>query len=194
MILDTHTASPSLTLSAKLPEWIIPLVDWQKHYQDDNEKMRLAIQLAKENVARGTGGPFGAAIFSEQDGRLLGVGVNAVVANHNSCLHGEVTAIMMAQHQLQAFSLKSVPCALFTSCEPCAMCLGATLWSGVQRLVCAASGDDARAIGFDEGPVFYESYHYLEKAGVKVERGLLRTDAKGVLDKYQRDGGPIYNP
>ncbi|WP_115719700.1 nucleoside deaminase [Gallaecimonas mangrovi] len=185
---------PGLTLPINLPDWIIPVVGNQKNYADDNEKMRLAITLAKENVARGSGGPFGAAIFSEIDGALLGVGVNAVVANHNSCVHGEVAAIMMAQQQLGDFSLKATPCALFTSCEPCAMCLGATLWSGVRRLVCAATGDDARAIGFDEGPVFYESYRYLERAGVKVQRGLMRIDAKGILDSYQRNGGPIYNP
>lgn len=83
---------------------------------------------------------------------------------------------------------------LFTSCEPCAMCLGATLWSGVTRIVCGATKDDAQSIGFDEGPVFEESYNHLEKAGVKVTRNVLRTEAAKVLQRYGGGGcGPIYN-
>lgn len=81
---------------------------------------------------------------------------------------------------------------LFTSCEPCAMCLGATLWSGVSRIVCAATKDDAQSIGFDEGPVFEESYQHLEKAGVKVTRNVLREDAAKVLQRYGATG-TIYN-
>lgn len=81
---------------------------------------------------------------------------------------------------------------LFTSCEPCAMCLGATLWSGVSRMVCAATKDDAQAIGFDEGPVFEQSYEHLEKAGIQVTRNVLREDAAKVLRRYG-DGGIIYN-
>ncbi|EKE73645.1 nucleoside deaminase [Gallaecimonas xiamenensis] len=194
MDLATALRPPSTALELQLPHWVLPSLDWDKSYPDDKSKMALAISLARENVARQTGGPFGAAIFSEVDGRLLGVGVNAVVTNHNSCLHAEVMAIMMAQNRQQHFSLAEQDCALFSSCEPCAMCLGATLWSGVKRMVCAASGDDARAIGFDEGPVFYESYRYLERAGVRIQRGLMRTEGKGVLDAYQAKGGPIYNP
>nr|MBA3258060.1 nucleoside deaminase [Gemmatimonadales bacterium] len=78
-------------------------------------------------------------------------------------------------------------------CEPCAMCLGATLWSGVRRLVCGATREDAAALGFDEGPVFPESYAYLESRGIEVIRSVLREDAAAVLDLYQRSGGPIYN-
>ena len=81
---------------------------------------------------------------------------------------------------------------LFTSCEPCAMCLGATLWSGVSRIVCGATKDDAQAIGFDEGPVFEESYRHLEKAGVQVTRIVLREEAAKVLQRYATSG-LIYN-
>lgn len=81
---------------------------------------------------------------------------------------------------------------LFTSCEPCAMCLGATLWSGVSRIVCAATKDDAQAIGFDEGPVFEQSYQHLEKAGIQVTRNVLREDAAKVLRRYGAIG-VIYN-
>jgi tRNA(Arg) A34 adenosine deaminase TadA len=83
---------------------------------------------------------------------------------------------------------------LFTSCEPCAMCLGATLWSGVARIVCGATKDDAQSIGFDEGPVFEESYRHLERAGIKVTRNVLRAEAAKVLQRYGGGGcGPIYN-
>ncbi|KAL7518003.1 hypothetical protein ACHAWX_002872 [Stephanocyclus meneghinianus] len=82
---------------------------------------------------------------------------------------------------------------LFTSCEPCAMCLGATLWSGVSRIVCGATKDDAQSIGFDEGPVFEESYKHLEKAGIDVTRNVLRADAAKVLQRYGCGCGPIYN-
>jgi tRNA(Arg) A34 adenosine deaminase TadA len=82
---------------------------------------------------------------------------------------------------------------LFTSCEPCAMCLGATLWSGVTRIVCGATKDDAQSIGFDEGPVFEESYKHLEKAGIQVTRNVLRAEAAKVLQRYGCGCGPIYN-
>ena len=81
---------------------------------------------------------------------------------------------------------------LFTSCEPCAMCLGGTLWSGVSRIVCAATKADAQAIGFDEGPVFEQSYEHLERCGVEVTRNVLREEAAKVLRRYG-SSGLIYN-
>jgi tRNA(Arg) A34 adenosine deaminase TadA len=72
------------------------------------------------------------------------------------------------------------------------MCLGATLWSGARELVCGATRDDATSIGFDEGPVFAESWAYLERRGVRVRRGVLREEAAGVLRLYRERGGAIY--
>ena len=74
------------------------------------------------------------------------------------------------------------------------MCLGATLWSGVTRLVCAATREDATRLSFDEGPVFPQSYTYLEERGVAIEHGRLRDEANEVFDLYLERGGPIYNP
>ena len=74
------------------------------------------------------------------------------------------------------------------------MCLGATLWSGVTRLVFAATQDDATRLSFDEGPVFPESYTYLEERGITIERGRLRAEANAVFELYLERGGPIYNP
>jgi len=80
-----------------------------------------------------------------------------------------------------------------TSCEPCAMCLGATLWSGVRRLVFGATRDDAAKLEFDEGPVFPESYKYLEARGIEIVRGMLHDEAAAVLERYRALNGAIYN-
>lgn len=186
--------SPGQPVTVTLPDWVDTVVHWDQPYQDDQAKMALAIELSRQNVLQGTGGPFGTAIFDRATNLLMGVGVNRVVPLSNSTLHGETVAIMQAEQALGHFSLATEQGReLFTSCEPCAMCLGAVLWSGVNRLVCAAVAADARAIGFDEGPVFAESYQYLQNAGIEVVRGFMQPDAKAVLDDYASSGGRIYN-
>jgi tRNA(Arg) A34 adenosine deaminase TadA len=158
--------------------------------------MRLAIILARENVIRGTGGPFGAAVFREPGHELVSVGVNGVERLNICVAHAEVMAIVMAQSRLGCYTLRNSVgpgYALFTTCEPCAMCLGAVLWSGVDRLVCSAERQDALALGFEEGPVFPESYRYLKDRGVEVVRGLLAEEARTVLQLYQKRNGGIYN-
>src|SRR5262245_21311700 len=87
------------------PESVRDIVDWDRPLRDDAERMGLAIALARENVARKTGGPFGAIIVESESGRLAGVGMNSVVRLHNCTLHGEVVAIMMAQQRLQSYTL-----------------------------------------------------------------------------------------
>jgi tRNA(Arg) A34 adenosine deaminase TadA len=114
----------------------------------------------------------------------------------NSVLHAETLAIMLAQARLGTYALGAggnESYVLVSSCEPCAMCLGATLWSGVTGLVCGATREDAMAVGFDEGPVFAESWAYLEGRGVRTTRGVLRAEAAAVLELYRASGGPIYN-
>jgi tRNA(Arg) A34 adenosine deaminase TadA len=73
------------------------------------------------------------------------------------------------------------------------MCIGATLWSGVRRVLCGATRDDAMALHFDEGPVFPESYRYLEARGIAFVRGVLREEARAVLELYRERGGKVYN-
>jgi tRNA(Arg) A34 adenosine deaminase TadA len=178
------------------PSWVPDTVDFDHEYATDHDRMGLAIEMARQNVAHGTGGPFGAAIFEEDSGRLVAVGMNLVVPQNNSCLHGEVVAFMMAQARLATFSLAAPDLprhVLATSCEPCAMCLGATLWSGVCRVICGASRDDAMRLDFDEGPVFPESYQYLEERGVAFTHGVRREEAAAVMEQYRQRGGPIYN-
>mmetsp|Transcript_20502 Transcript_20502/g.29732 ORF Transcript_20502/g.29732 Transcript_20502/m.29732 type:complete len:202 (+) Transcript_20502:109-714(+) len=195
--------NPSISIT--LPQWAIDESEsfYGKPYETDEEMMKLAIYLSSQNVENNTGGPFGCAIFCRNiqtnQATLVSIGMNRVVPLNNSSLHGEMVAIQFAQSKLGCYSLndpegkgKTFQYELFTSCEPCAMCLGGTLWSGVSRLVCGAVKDDAASIGFDEGPVFEESYKHLERAGVEVKRNCLRDDAAAVLKKYG-EVGVIYN-
>src|SRR4051812_6879263 len=178
------------------PEWVHDVVQWDRTYGTDTEKMRLAIAVSRENVERGTGGPFGAAIFEANSGKLVAVGMNSVVRLNNCTLHGEMVAFMMAQQRVKSFSLNApgFPAhELFTSCEPCAMCLGATLWSGVRRVVYGAAREDASKLHFEEGPVFPESYQYLEDRGIEIVRNQLRDEAREVLELYRAKSGKIYN-
>jgi tRNA(Arg) A34 adenosine deaminase TadA len=178
------------------PSWVAPFVDWEAEHPTPEDRMRVAIDLARQNVEHGTGGPFGAAVFERESGRLVSVGMNLVVAHQNSALHAEMVALMMAEVHVGKYSLaaEGLPAhELATSCDPCAMCLGAILWSGVTRVICGANRDNAVRLGFDEGPVFEESYRYLESRMVEVMRGVLQHQAAEVLEDYRRRGGRIYN-
>ena len=188
------TILPSVRID--LPPWVDEVVPWDRRYTGDQDRMRLAIALSRENVARGTGGPFGAAVFERDTGRLVGVGMNSVVRLNNCTLHGEMVAFMIAQQRLGSFTLSApgMPVhELVTSCEPCAMCLGAILWSGVKRVVCGAHRDDATRLNFEEGPVFPESYEYLKDRGIEVVRDVCRSEAREVLELYRKGSGRIYN-
>ena len=178
------------------PPWLAAAAPWGQPLAADGERMALAIELSRRNVLHGTGGPFGAIVVERTSGLVVGAGVNSVVRLNNSMLHAEVMALMFAQARVGNFSLgaEGLPAhELVSSCEPCAMCLGATLWSGVTRLVCGAGRDDALAIEFEEGPVFPESWAYLESRGIEVVREVMRKEAAAVLELYRRQGGPIYN-
>ena len=187
--------TPPSTLVISTPDWLGQAVDWSARYRTDEERMRVAVELARQSVSRGWGGPFGAGIFEAGGGRLVAAGVNSVTRLGNSILHAETLAIMLAQARLGTYALGAdeESYLLVTSCEPCAMCLGATLWSGVRGLVCGAGREDATAVGFDEGPVFAESWTYLEQRGVRTARGVLREEAVAVLERYRDAGGPIYS-
>jgi tRNA(Arg) A34 adenosine deaminase TadA len=183
------------TLVISSPDWLEEAVDWTACYRSDEDRMRVAVELARQSVVRGWGGPFGAGVFDAVAGRLVAAGVNSVVRLGNSILHAETLAIMLAQARLGTYALGEGEGSyqLVTSCEPCAMCLGATLWSGVRGLVCGATREDAMAVGFDEGPVFAESWAYLERKGVRTARGVLRDQAAAVLELYRASGGAIYS-
>lgn len=186
---------PSIQIS--YPDWVEAHVEWKRSYSTDEEKMTLAVEIARRNVLERTGGPFGAVIFEQASGQIVSVGMNMVVPKNNSMLHGEVVAFMMAQARLGSYTLGGSNHALghelVTSCEPCAMCLGATLWSGVRRVICGAAREDAERLAFDEGPVFPESYDYLQRRGIEIVRGVCREEAAAVLEMYRNQSGTVYN-
>ncbi len=177
----------------RLPEWLGEFAA-DVVRASDADKVAFAIDLAERNVERGTGGPFGAAVFEADSGRLIACGVNLVVPSGCSVAHAEILALCAAQQVIGSFDLSGAGCELATSCEPCAMCLGAVPWAGVSALLCGARGEDAREVGFDEGdkPDAWEDL--LAGRGIRVVRDLRRERAGRVLRDYRRRGGDIYNP
>jgi len=186
--------NPKIEIS--LPEWTDRFLETEQTFASTEDRMQFAIELARQNILQRTGGPFGAAVFESETGRLVSIGVNLVVPQNNCVLHAEIIAFMMAQHRLESWTLAApgMPAyEIVTSCEPCAMCLGATHWSGVERLVCGAAREDAERLNFDEGPVFAESYAYLQRRGVEIVRRVCREEARAVLELYAQQSGTIYN-
>lgn len=186
----------SSTITLDQPEWAAALMRQAPAAREDTDRMRFALRLARENVERaGGGGPFAAAIWREDSGDLVSVGVNSVLRSGHSALHAEVLAILFAEQTLGVHAFRAPgapPVTLVTTCEPCVMCLGAVFWSGVRRLICGAVKDDAEAVGFEEGPVTEASYHYLAAHGVEIHRAVLRQEARGVLERYRALGRPLY--
>jgi len=175
-----------------LPSWVgRALKNCPQRFDTVGERMRLAVSLARMNVENNTGGPFGAAVFESETGRLVSVGMNLVVGRGCSMYHAEIVAIMLAQGRLGRFSLDG--CELVSSVEPCAMCQGAVIWSGVNRLVYGARGSDARAIGFDEGPKRVDWILQFRKRQIAVKGNVLRSEARAVLRLYASRGGIVYN-
>jgi tRNA(Arg) A34 adenosine deaminase TadA len=116
------------------------------------EFLRHAIRLATENVLNGAGGPFGAVVV--RDGKIIAEGVNTVTASNDPTAHAEVNAIRAAAKALGAFSLAG--CQLYTSCEPCPMCLAAAYWARIDAIYFGASAADAASAGFDDAFLYQE--------------------------------------
>lgn len=181
-----------LTPAILLPEWLkeIEQAYLGKQMTGDETKMLFAIELARENVKHQTGGPFGAAIFNIRTDELVAVGVNSVVPANQSWAHAEMTAFSHAQARLGTYDLKGY--LLATSCEPCAMCFGATPWSGVEKLIYGAEGDAARKVGFDEGDKVTDWQNALEKRGICVVGPLLKEKANEPFELYHSMSGIVY--
>ena len=173
----------------RLPDWLagtpLPVAP-----ASDEACMRFAIAVARENVARGSGGPFGAVVRADSTGEIVSVGVNLVPPTGNPVLHAETVAISLAAERL----VGGEALTLFTSCEPCIMCLGALHWSGIRRIVSAALKADAEAVGFSEGAGTRELRAEMAARGVVFQDGLLREEGSEVLRAYAGSGGGIYGP
>ncbi len=124
--------------------------------------MTRAIRLAVENVRSGQGGPFGAVVV--KDGSIIAEAANQVTATNDPTAHAEVLAIRQACHKLRLFELKT--CELYTSCEPCPMCLGAIYWARLARVYYGSFAADASKVGFDD------SFIYREIAEAHAQRGI----------------------
>ena len=114
--------------------------------------MQMAIDLATENVTTGAGGPFGAVIV--RDGKVIATGVNSVTSNNDPTAHAEVMAIREACRLLSTFQLTG--CEIYTSCEPCPMCLAAIYWSRCQAIYFGNTAADAAQAGFDDSFLYHE--------------------------------------
>lgn len=183
-------------LHIDLPDWLNQDCAACGPLATEAERMRFVVDLSRRNVETHSGGPFAAAVFEIDSGRLVAAATNLVVASHCSAAHAEVLALSFTQqalgrHDLGAADLPAME--LVGSCEPCAMCLGAIGWSGVRRVVCAATGKDAELIGFDEGPKPADWPGELRRRGIEVVEGVLRAEAVAVLLTYRQLGGLIYN-
>jgi len=120
--------------------------------QPNLDFLRQAISLATRNVSSGNGGPFGAVVV--RDGKVIAEGVNVVTATNDPTAHGEITAIRNACRALAAFSLEG--CQLYSSCEPCPMCLAASYWARLDAVFYGASAEDAARAGFDDEFLYAE--------------------------------------
>lgn len=121
------------------------------HTEQDKEMMRKAIRLADESVANG-GGPFGAVIV--KDGEIIAATSNRVTLDNDPTAHAEVNCIRMACKRLGTFDLSG--CTIYTSCEPCPMCLGAIYWARIDRIFYGNNRQDAADIGFDDDFIYQE--------------------------------------
>lgn len=180
-----------LQLHLTLPPWVGEVADTGRRYLSDGERVGLAIELARQNVARSHGGPFGAAVF-HQDGRLVAVGVNRVLTQACSVAHAEMMAFMLAQQRLASFRLNAAGngrYVLATSAQPCCQCYGATVWAGIDELLIGARAEDVEALtDFDEGPLPADWIGQLERRGIAVRCDILRDQARAVLADYGRNG------
>ena len=145
----------------------------------NDELMREAIRLSIENVAAG-GGPFGAVIA--RGGEIIATGVNRVTASNDPTAHAEVSAIRAAAQRLGTFNLAD--CEIFTSCEPCPMCLGAIYWARLKKVYYANTKADAKSAGFDDSFIYDELALPQDKRKLPAE-AMLRNEAIKAFEAWQ---------
>ncbi len=195
--MDLRT-SPD-TFGARLPDWVADEIRGADPVLPDVEdRMRLVHRLADRNHWEGTGGPFAALVCDATTGEVLSVGVNLVLATNLSCMHAEIVALSLAQARRGTWDLGGPggsPTELVVNWRPCAMCYGAILWSGVERLVIAGEGDDVEELtGFDEGPMRADWTEQLRRRGIQVRGDVLREQALAVFRAYgARTDTTVYN-
>jgi tRNA(Arg) A34 adenosine deaminase TadA len=143
--------------------------------------MQEAIDLAKKNMESGNGGPFGAIVV--KDGKIIGKGSNKVTSDNDPTAHAEITAIRNACKNLNSFQLDG--CEIYTSCEPCPMCLGAIYWARPGKVYYAATKDDAADAGFDDEFIYKELATSIDQRQIPMKQ-LLRDKAQLVFEGWKK--------
>lgn len=147
--------------------------------EEDAHFMRMAIELSLQNVDQG-GGPFGAVIV--RGGQVIATGANRVVPNNDPTAHAEITAIRNACQKLGTFQLDG--CTIYTSCEPCPMCLAALYWAGVRRICYGNTKADAKAIDFDDSFIYDQLDLDYDERSIICEH-FMRDEALKAFQKWQ---------
>jgi tRNA(Arg) A34 adenosine deaminase TadA len=153
---------------------------WSK-MQSNPGFMKQAIELATENVTSGRGGPFGAIIV--RDGVVIATGTNQVTTTNDPTAHAEIVAIRNACATIKDFSLTG--CTIYTSCEPCPMCLAAISWSRMEKIFYSATAADAAAAGFDDAFLYDELRKHIGTRKIPEQR-LLAERATESFDAWRR--------
>jgi guanine deaminase len=143
------------------------------------EYMREAISLSEKGMNDGKGGPFGAVVVKE--GKIIGRGENQVTSTNDPTAHAEIVAIRNACRHLQDFSLKG--CTLYTSCEPCPMCLAAIYWARLDKVYFAARREDAQNINFDDAWIYKEVSLPIPERTLPMQE-ILRAEAQLVFTEW----------
>lgn len=179
-----------------LPAWVESFVAsrGRDRYEGDEAKVALAVDLSRTNIERQTGGPFGAAIFDDDD-RLIAPAVNVVLPQKSSLGHAETMAFMLAQQHVGRARLNDDGrrYTLATSSQPCCQCYGASIWAGIGVLLIGARSEDVMSLTtFDEGPLPADWRGELHARQVDVRHDIDRERARAVLSDYGRLGGAHY--
>lgn len=145
----------------------------------DKEFLKMAIELSQHGMNHDCGGPFGAVIV--KNGEVVGKGFNKVTSTKDPTAHAEVVAIRDACHYLNTFQLDG--CTLYSSCEPCPMCLGAIYWARPERLVYACTKEDAASVGFDDAFI-YEEIKQLPQNRKIITQNLLREEGINAMKMW----------
>lgn len=143
--------------------------------------MRIAIQLSELNVTKGLGGPFGAVIV--KDGKIIGESANTVNRTVDPTAHAEIAAIRLACKNLNTIELTGA--IIYTSCEPCPMCLGAIYWSGISTIYYGNTKKDAAAIDFDDEFIYEEIEKPMESRKLPIKQ-LLRNEAQQAFKLWEK--------
>jgi guanine deaminase len=155
---------------------------------EDKKFLQQAIDLAVENVKSNKGGPFGALIV--QNGKVIATGTNTVTLSNDPTAHAEISAIRDACSKLNSFQLKD--CVIYSSCEPCPMCLGAIYWTRFKRLVFAADKKQAANADFDDDFIYKEIILPLDKRALTTENLIVEDAEKPFLAWKNNDNRTDY--